>query len=121
MDFGEPALQLAFVLLELGNGGFFMDRNSSRSGGGLDGKALAENRDELRMERSGAAASGYHAPTTEDIDDIRKDHSTASAAGAINADEGVRRDSTEFPGPIDSLSGKVEEAEDKDASGSRSA
>jgi hypothetical protein len=99
----------------------FMGKNNSKSGGGWGGKKLAESKDERRMERSGAAASGYHAPTAEDIDDIRKDHSTASAAGTINADEGVRRDSSESPGPIDSLSGKVEEAEDGEIGESRSA
>lgn len=71
--------------------------------------ATAEERDELRMNRSGAAASGYHSPTEQDIEDLRRDHSTASEPGLINADEEVRRDGEGLPGPIDSLSGKVED------------
>ncbi|MGZ3711308.1 MAG: hypothetical protein ACXWQO_18380 [Bdellovibrionota bacterium] len=47
--------------------------------------------DEPDTEFEEAIESGYHAPTPEDIDDIKHDHNTASK-GAVTADEAVRRD-----------------------------
>jgi hypothetical protein len=38
-----------------------------------------------------AMESGYHAPTPDDIKDIKHDHNTAGP-GAVTADEAVRRD-----------------------------
>lgn len=84
-------------------------------------RASEADQDEMRMRRSGALESGYHAPTEEDIDDIVKSHRTSSAPGLINADEGVRRDSGQPPGPIDSLSGKLEESAGEEIGETRSA
>lgn len=81
----------------------------------------AQDRDELRMQRSGAAESGYHPPSEQDLNDLRKDHSTASGPGLLNADEGVRRDGNELPGPIDSLSGEVGEESEEEQKDRRSA
>jgi hypothetical protein len=103
------------------SGGFFMSAKRPKSDKHEAGRASEEERDDLRMKRSGAAESGYHPPTEEDIHDLRKDHSTATGPGLINADEGVRRDGEDIPGPIDSLSGKLEEGTEEDAEGRRSA
>lgn len=46
--------------------------------------------DAQRMRLSGAEMSGYHAPTTQDVKDLTKDHKTSSQEGAINADEFLR-------------------------------
>lgn len=98
-----------------------MGRKKSRFDNHGAGRASSEDRDQLRMNRSGAAESGYHPPTEQDIEDLRKDHRTASGPGLINADESVRRDGNDSPGPIDSLSGKVVEAPDEDELGRQSA
>lgn len=45
--------------------------------------------DEERMEKSGARRSGYHAPTKEDVEDIKREHNTAPE-GSVTADEAVR-------------------------------
>jgi hypothetical protein len=54
-------------------------------------RKAAEALDEARLVGSGAKESGYHAPTKADIGDIKHDHNTA-AAGAITADELIRRE-----------------------------
>jgi hypothetical protein len=45
--------------------------------------------DEKRMIVSGAEEAGYHPPSREDINDIRKDHNAATTG--ITADEAIRR------------------------------
>lgn len=59
--------------------------------------------DERRMRESGAAESGYHEPSAQDIDDIRKDHHTSTSPHAVNADELIRSGSStdELQGPED--------------------
>ena len=59
--------------------------------------------DDRRMRESGAAESGYHAPTEQDIKDIRKDHHTSTSPHAVNADEFIRSGSStgELQGPED--------------------
>ncbi|RZA09049.1 MAG: hypothetical protein EOP11_02955 [Proteobacteria bacterium] len=49
-----------------------------------------EMTDERRMRISGAEESGYHAPTAQDIEDIKKDHHTHTAPNAVNADAFIR-------------------------------
>lgn len=85
----------------------FMSRKRSKTDNFSASGPSTEERDELRMSRSGAAESGYHSPTKEDIDDLKKDHRTASEPGLVNADEEVRRDGRDNPGPIDSLTGDL--------------
>ena len=66
----------------------------------------AEHKDNQRMIRSGAADSGYHAPSAQDIDDIRKNHRTAGK-GRLNADEAVRIDAEQAEGfPADGNPGE---------------
>lgn len=81
--------------------------NRNKDSQGLTDKSakedLAEERDNIRMTRSGAAESGYHPPTPEDIEDLKKDHRTSTAPGGINADEAVR---------LNSSSGEAESEED---------
>lgn len=50
--------------------------------------------DDRRMRVSGAAESGYHEPTEQDIEDIRKDHHTSTSPHAVNADEFIRSGSS---------------------------
>jgi hypothetical protein len=50
--------------------------------------------DERRMRESGAEESGYHAPSEQDIQDIRKDHHTSTSPHAVNADEFIRHGSS---------------------------
>jgi hypothetical protein len=93
----------------------FMSKKKSKTGNFEARGPSTEEKDALRMSRSGAAESGYHPPTQEDIEDLRKDHSTASAPGLVNADEEVRRSGEDSLGPIDSLSGELKEStEDED-------
>ena len=53
-----------------------------------------EMTDDRRMRTSGAAASGYHAPTEQDIQDLKKDHHTSTTPNAVNADEFIRAGSS---------------------------
>lgn len=52
-------------------------------------KAEVDKLDASLPESAEAEESGYHAPSSQDVEDIRHDHNTAGA-GAITADEAVR-------------------------------
>lgn len=52
-------------------------------------KTEREVQDEKRMITSGAEEAGYHAPTDDDVQDIRKDHDAATTG--ISADEAIRQ------------------------------
>lgn len=52
-------------------------------------KQTQPEKDEDPLIASGAAESGYHPPSEQDIEDIKHDHNTAGP-GATTADQAIR-------------------------------